>query len=81
MVESTNPGIIEPPDDEEISDELYAKMCAALPKRTDEEVEADLEEFMNHPLNCKEITPEALERPEFQALQAMAYEGEPIEVA
>lgn len=51
-----------------------------MPKRTPEEEEADLDEFLNHPLNCKKITPEMLELPEFQALQAMAYEGSPDEV-
>jgi tetratricopeptide (TPR) repeat protein len=44
---------------------------------TDEEYE----DFLNHPLNCKEITPEMLERPEYQALQQMAYEGNKVEVA
>lgn len=34
-----------------------------------------------HPLNCKELTPEMLERPEYQALQALAYEGSKSEVA
>lgn len=34
-----------------------------------------------HPLNCKELTPEMLERPEYQALQALAYEGDKKEVA
>ena len=52
-----------------------------MPQRTPEEVEADMEEWLAHPLNCKELTPEMMERPEFQALQAMAYEGTPIEVA
>ena len=50
-------------------------MKASMPKRSEEEIEAELEEFLNHPLNCKELTPDMLERPEFQALQAMAYEG------
>ena len=45
-----------------------------------EEQEADLEEWINHPLNCKELTPEMLERPEFQALMNMAHEGTPEEV-
>ena len=36
---------------------------------------------MKHPLNCGEITEEMLQRPEFQALQQLAYEGSPEEVA
>ena len=34
-----------------------------------------------HPLNAREITPEMLERPEYQALQELAFEGTPNEVA
>ncbi len=30
--------------------------------------EDDLEYFKNHPLNCRELTPEMLERPEIIAL-------------
>lgn len=55
-------------------------MCAQVPKMTPEEQEADMEEWVNHPLNCREITPEMLERPEWQALMQLAHEGEPIEV-
>ena len=46
-------------------------MKESLPERTEEEVEADWEEWLQHPLNCKELTPEMMEREEFQALQAM----------
>lgn len=67
--------------DDDITDEQFEAMVAAQPKRTQEEVEADCEEFLNHPLNCKELTAKDLERPEFQALQAMAYEGEKEDVA
>jgi len=42
--------------------------------------EDDLEYFKNHPLNCKELTPEMLERPEIVALQHLAYDGTPAEV-
>ena len=62
MVESTN---VNAPDIDDITDEEFERMKAAMPQRTDEEREADLEEWMNHPLNCKELTPEMLERPEF----------------
>ena len=47
---------------------------------TPEEMEKDMEEWVNHPLNAKEVTPDMLERPEYQALMAMAHEGTPIEV-
>ncbi len=56
-------------------------MIANQPKRTREEAEAEVEAFLSHPLNCRDLTPEALQRPEFQALQALAFEGEPNEVA
>ena len=46
-------------------------MKESLPERTEEEVEADWEEWLQHPLNCKELTPAMMEREEFQALQAM----------
>ena len=36
--------------------------------------------FLNHPLFCKELTPEMMEKPEFQALQELAYDGTPEEV-
>ena len=50
---------------DDITDEEFERMRANMPKRTEEEIEADFEEWMNHPLNCKELTPEMLERPEF----------------
>ena len=56
-------------------------MKEALPQRTEEEVEADWEDWLQHPLNCKELTPAMMEREEFKALQAMAFEGIPLEVA
>ena len=40
-----------------------------------------MEEWSTHPLNCKQITPKMLESPEFQALQQLAYDGTPFEVA
>jgi hypothetical protein len=33
--------------------------------RDPNEVDDDVEYFTNHPLNCKEITPEMMEMPEF----------------
>lgn len=49
--------------------------------RTKEEIDADIDFLANHPLNAKTITPEMLETPEFQALQQLAFEGSPDEVA
>jgi hypothetical protein len=40
----------------------------------------DEDYFANHPLTCRELTPEMLEKPEFQALQNLAYDGTPEEV-
>ena len=40
-----------------MTDDQFEAMCAQMPKMTQEEQEADLEEWINHPLNCKEITP------------------------
>jgi hypothetical protein len=70
-------------DVEEAEDEEYEAMLAAakaLPPRTQEEIDQEIDDFCNHPLNVKKITPEMLERPEYQALQALAYEGTPDEV-
>lgn len=69
------------PDFEGITDEEFEAWCAKQPKRSQQEVEEDVENFLMHPLNCKELTPEMLERPEYQALQALAYEGSKSEVA
>jgi hypothetical protein len=49
----------------DMTDDQFEAMAAKLPKMTPEEQEADMQEWINHPLNCKEITPEMLERPEF----------------
>lgn len=78
MVEQTDYSMTEI---EQLTDEEFAKFQASFPVRSKEEQEADFEEFMKHPLNCGEITPEMLEQPEFQALQQLAYEGTPDEVA
>lgn len=64
-----------------MTDEQFEALAAQFPKRTPEEAEADLQEFLNHPLNCKALTPEILAQPEFQALQQMAFEGTPVDVA
>lgn len=52
-----------------------------LPQRPQEEIDKDIEFFVNHPLNAKKLTPEMLEMPEFQALANLAYDGTPDEVA
>lgn len=51
--------------EDDITDEQFEAMIAAQPKRSQAEVEADVEEFLTHPLNCKELTAKDLERPEF----------------
>jgi len=51
------------------------------PKRTQEEIDKDVEEFINHPLNVKNFDPKMLEDENFQAIQALVYEGTPDEVA
>ena len=80
MVEANPQPFTADMDLEDMTDDQFEALAAQLPKMTPEEQEADMEEWINHPLNCKELTPEMLERPEFQALMAMAHEGEPIEV-
>ena len=73
MVEST-PSIQELQNElqeDEFTEAEYQRMKESLPERTEEEVEADWEEWLQHPLNCKELTPAMMEREEFQALQAM----------
>jgi hypothetical protein len=36
-----------------MTDEQFEALAANFPKRTPEEAEADLQEFLKHPLNCK----------------------------
>lgn len=43
-----------------ITDEEFETMIANQPKRSREEAEAEVEEFLNHPLQCRELTPEIL---------------------
>ena len=50
---------------DDITDEQFEALAASFPKRTQEEADADLEEFMKHPLNCKELTPDILAQPEY----------------
>jgi hypothetical protein len=52
-----------------------------MPKRSQEEIDADVEFFINHPIVAKKITPEMMERPEYQALSELLHEGTPDEVA
>jgi len=51
-----------------------------MPKMTPEEQQESMDEWINHPLNCQAVTPEMLERPEYQALMQMAHDGTPMEV-
>jgi hypothetical protein len=68
------------PDIDNLTDEQFEELCAKMPKRSEEEVQADLNEFLAHPLNCAKVTPTMLDSPEYQALQEMAFEGTPDEV-
>jgi len=52
-----------------------------MPKRSQEEIDADVEYFINHPINAKKITPELMERPEYQALSQLLHDGTPDEIA
>lgn len=57
---------LQPPVDEE--DDMFEylqKQREGLPPRTAEEVEEDIQFFINHPLNAKKVTPEMLELPEY----------------
>jgi hypothetical protein len=51
------------------------------PKRSQAEIDADIDFFVNHPLNARELTPEMLQMPEFQALSALQHDGTPDEIA
>jgi hypothetical protein len=43
-----------------ITDEQFEAMIASQPKRTRAEAEEEVEQFLQHPLNCRDLTPEAL---------------------
>lgn len=52
--------------DEQIIDEQIEKlMNSERPQRSQEEIDEDVEFFVNHPINCRELTPEMLAKPEF----------------
>jgi hypothetical protein len=59
------------------------KHIKEVQKIRDELIKEDpsLKEIFDHPLNALQITPELLESPEFVAIQALVYEGEPEQVA
>ena len=69
MVEASQDNLPRLPDGsldfDSMTDDQFEAHCAKLPKMTAEEQEADMQEWINHPLNVKELTPEMLERPEF----------------
>ena len=60
-------GLIELNQDDAADKEFEELKAAAakLPKRTQEELDLEMEEWAAHPLNCKELTPELLAKPEF----------------
>jgi tetratricopeptide (TPR) repeat protein len=53
----------------------------SMPKRSQEEIDADVEYFINHPIAAKKITPDMMQRPEFQALSELLHDGTPDEVS
>lgn len=53
-------------EDEE--DEYFEQMQQAFMAQERPDEDDDIEYFANHPLNCAKLTPEVLERPEFEAL-------------
>ena len=65
MVEAIPSENIAPPQDDDITDAEFEAMVANMPKMTKEEQERDLEDFINHPLNCRELTPEMLQNENF----------------
>ena len=65
---------------EQEEDEYFEQMLTAFQQNVKTDVDDDIEYFQNHPMTCKELTPEMLEQPEFAALQDLAYEGTPEEV-
>ncbi len=67
-------------DLDDMTDDQFEAWAKAQPKMTEEEQAEAMEEWVNHPLNCRELTPEMLERPEYQALMALSHEGSPMEV-
>ena len=67
-------------DIDDMDDDQFEALCRQMPKLSPEEQEKEMEEWKNHPLNCKELTPDMWERPEYQALMQMGHEGTPMEV-
>lgn len=65
---------------EKEEDEYFDQLLAAYQKGPQNDIDDDIEYFKNHPMTCKELTPEMLAKPEFQALQELAYDGTPEEV-
>lgn len=49
-------------------DEYFDQMLAGFQANNNVNVDDDIEYFENHPMTCKELTPEMLEKPEFAAL-------------
>lgn len=65
---------------EQEEDEYFEGLLKGYQSGPQADLDDDTEYFKNHPLTCKELTPEMMEQPEFQALQALAYDGTPEEV-
>ena len=45
---------------DEMTDEQFEALISNMPKRSREEAEAEVEDFLNHPLHVNEVTPEMM---------------------
>jgi small subunit ribosomal protein S7e len=62
-------------------DTLWETFLAANKNMSQEEQDNMMDDFVEHPLNAKTLDVKCLDRPEFAALHALAYEGTKEEVA
>ena len=53
---------------EQEEDEYFEAMLKAYQAGPQNDMDDDIEYFKNHPLTCKELTPEMLESPEIKGL-------------
>ena len=67
--------------DKELENDLDLIADSIVEGQAGSKPDEDVEFFLNHPLNAKELTPEMLELPEYQALMNLAWDGTPDEVA
>ena len=77
MVDFGNKALNDMAPQDELKEADFEKFVQNQKPLTDEE----FDDFLKHPLNCRELTPEMLELPEYQGLQALAYDGSSSEIA